>query len=263
MSALLEYLAAVGCALLALAAAPLPKRWWDSLEALPIRRAAALSGLATAAAGLVMGGRGLLAYLGRASNAAIDATIELTARQARGEAPLTDVTTFDLQRLSIFSFVAFVLFTPLGLLALYLVVSGVVRAASSWVEQPLGDPLLTGLDAALSRASRRLRRRSADASRKRQEGPEVPDRLFTGAWAGLEGVDYVVVASRRKPDWTAGTFVITRDKWYTLGEPFDMQLPQGLRTVYPLTEQKVAEVLRRGVPYELPLLSSAPRRRGV
>ena len=105
-----------------------------------------------------------------------------------------------------------------------------------------------------------MRGRRAEAVRHRAEGPVVADRLYTGDWAGLEGVDFVVVASRRKPDWTRGTFVITSDKWYTLGDPFDLHLPQGLRTVYPLTEQKVMEVLRRGVAYELPpLFTARPR----
>ena len=47
----------------------------------------------------------------------------------------------------------------------------------------------------------------------------------------------------------------------TLGEPFDRPLPQGLRTLYPLTAQTLgADVLRKGVSYELPPLSPAPTR---
>jgi hypothetical protein len=257
---LCDYLAAGVRAVLAVAVGLLPARHWEAFESLPVRAATIVSGYATTVAGLVIGGRGLAAYLRRAGDAAIDATIELTARQVRGEVPATDVTTWDLQRLSIFSFVAFVLFTPLGLFALYLVLSGAVRAIAGWVEQPIGDPLLTGLDNVAMRTTRSIRARRAEAHRNRAEGPDVADRLFSGEWAGLQSVDYVVVASRRKPDWVAGTFVITSDKWYTLGEPFDMHLPDGLRTIYPLTEQKVTEVLRRGVAYELPPLSRPPRR---
>jgi hypothetical protein len=262
MSALLAYIDGIFRALLAVPAALLPRHYWNSLETLPVERAAPVSGILTFVSGFFVGGRGLLSYLNRAASASIDATFELAARQSRGEAPAApDVTTWDLQKLSIFSFVAFFLFTPLGLLSLYLIFSGAARAVSSWIGQPVGDPLLTGIDGLWKRTSRRVRTRRATAARVRAEGPEVPDRLYTGDWAGLQGVDFVVVSSRRKADWTRGTFVITSDKWYTLGEPFDLQLPQGLRTVYPLTEQKVTEVLRRGVQYELPPLSRGSRPR--
>jgi hypothetical protein len=72
-------------------------------------------------------------------------------------------------------------------------------------------------------------------------------------------VDYVVVAARRKPGWTKGTWVVTNDGWFTLGEPFDRPMPNGLRTVYPLTLQtSTLEVLRKGVSYELPPLRKTP-----
>ena len=258
MTALLAYVAGIGRALLAVPVALLPQRYWESLDLLPVRQASHASGLLTTTGGLYLGGRGLIAYLNRAADASISATFDIAARQSRGESPAgVDVTTWDLQRLSVFSFVAFVLVTPLGLFATYLVLSGLLRAVSGVFDQPIGDPLATGLDALVRRVTGRRRARRAAAARLRAEGPEVPDRLRTGGWAGLEGVDYVVVASRRKPGWTRGTFVITSDRWYTLGEPFDMKLPQGLRTIYPLTEQRVADVLRRGVPYELPPLASA------
>jgi hypothetical protein len=259
MSAFLTYLGGILRALLAVPAAFLPRRHWNSFDSLPVERAAPASGVLTMLGGLYAGGHGLIAYLNRAANASIDGTFNLIGRQSRGEAPPSaDITTLDLQTLSVFSFFGFLLFTPLGLLSLYLALSGAARAISGWFEQPFGDPLLTGVDAAGVRTSRLARTRRADAARARAEGAEVPDRLYTGDWAGLEGVDFVVVASRRKPDWTRGTFVLTSDKWYTLGEPFDLLLPQGLRTVYPLTEQKVTEVLRRGVRYDLPPLSRAP-----
>ena len=67
----------------------------------------------------------------------------------------------------------------------------------------------------------------------------------------------MVVAARRKPGWVTGTWVITNDGWFTLGEPFDRPTPNGLRTVYPLTLQtSTLEVLRKGVSYELPPLRS-------
>ena len=261
MRAFLDYLAGIARALLAVAWALLPQRYWNTLESLPVERACWFSGLATLAVGLFVGSRGLLAYLDRASRASVDAAFELAVRQVQGKAAGPDITTWDLQQLSIFSFVAFLLFTPLGVFSLYLVFSGAARVISSWI-RPAGGRSVA------DRARRDLRGEAFGAPgaaadrghpppRRRAGGARPP---VHGAWAGLEGVDLVVVASRRKPDWTRGTFVITSDKWYTLGEPFDLHLPQGLRTIYPLTEQKVMEVLRRGVAYELPpLFTARPR----
>ena len=45
--------------------------------------------------------------------------------------------------LSIFTFL---LLTPTGWLTLYLIGSGGVRAAAGWFDDPVGDPILTGLD---------------------------------------------------------------------------------------------------------------------
>jgi len=44
------------------------------------------------------------------------------------------------------SFFSFLLLTPKGWLTLYLAVSGAVRAAGSWFDDPIGDPILTGVD---------------------------------------------------------------------------------------------------------------------
>jgi hypothetical protein len=70
--------------------------------------------------------------------------------------------------------------------------------------------------------------------------------------------DYVVLASRKKPDWTAGAIIITETEWYKLGVPFDIETPAGLRTAYPLSKMETVEVLRRGIRYELPRLSRRP-----
>jgi hypothetical protein len=72
----------------------------------------------------------------------------------------------------------------------------------------------------------------------------------------------VIVASRRKPDWQPGVFIITAEKWYRVGESAERQMPGGLRMFYPLTEITDHEVLRRGVPYELPPLSGSASKSG-
>lgn len=262
---MVEYLTALLRGLAAVPAGLLPRRYWERvLYRLPISRLALVSALLTFLTGGFIGARGFLDYATRAAGAANQAMLEIAARQNAGQLPAGEpITTAAPVAFSILSLVAFALFTPLGLFATYLTVSGFVRAASSLVDEPFGDPILTGVDALVRRSSARAVAASRRRARARAEGPETPDRLYTGEWAGLSGVDYVVVSSRRKPGWDAGAFVITSDKWYTLGTPFDMRLPEGLRTVYPLTEQRVNEVLRRGVRYELPPLERTGRRGGA
>lgn len=219
------------------------------------------SALVTMVAGGVAGARGFIDYARAAASAANDATWELAARQIRGEIPPdVEITTAGPVAISALSLVAFLFFTPLGLFSLYLAASGAVRLVSAWVDDPFGDPILTGLDRLLNRTGRRMTESHRRRARERAEGPEVPDRLFTGEWAGMPDVTCVVVSSRRKAGWTRGVFVITSGPWYTLGEPFDLELPEGLRTVYPLREQTTNEVLREGVRYELPRLETARRR---
>lgn len=248
-------------AVLAAGAALLPPRHWPSFDRLPIRMMAGPSALATAVFGLVIGARGFVAYETAAADAATVAALETAARQLRGVAPAgPPITTLTPQLLSIASVIGFVLFTPLGLAATYLVVSGVFRVAAIVVDDAAGDPLLTGLDALVASLRRRSRSAVTRWIRTREEGPDRGDRLFTGEGAGLPGIDCVVVASRRKPDWTAGTTVMTSDGWYRLGEPFDARLSFGLRTVYPLTKLETSEVLRKAVRYELPPLQRGPGR---
>jgi hypothetical protein len=252
----LASLAAIALHLLAIPASILPKRWWHHLEVVPIGRMAAVGGIVTAGAGFFLGVHWMIAYSWRAAGAAADATLAVAQRQlARGGSEADWISTTPMQHLSALSFFAFILFTPLGWFSTYLVVSGVYRAIASSVEDPFGDPILTGADAMFARAWRTSCAARKRRARERLEGPELPDRLCKGDWAKLPAVDYLVVASRRKPGWTRGTFVITSAGWYRLGEPFDLRLPEGLRTVYPLTLLKTNEVLRRGVAYELPALS--------
>jgi len=56
--------------------------------------------------------------------------------------------------------------------------------------------------------------------------------------------------------------VTTDDGWFVLGEPFDRPMPNGLRTIYPLTTQNTLEAVRKSVPYQLPpLRPNTPKRR--
>ena len=130
--------------------------------------------------------------------------------------------------------------------------------SSSAPSRPHGDPILTLIDSTwrgLLKKQHVTRQRNDWLALERDD---EPDRRYDGEWAGLPGVDFVIVSARRKPGWTKGTYVVTTDGSFVLGDPYDRPMPNGLRTVYPLTEHKTLEVLRRGVSYELPPLRRNP-----
>jgi len=238
----------------------LPRRRWQAFPALSIERLAWLSGLATLLAGVALGAAGFFDYLPRIASAANDLTFALAERQLSGQLPGTDeVSTALPVGLSALSFLGFLLFTPAGLAASYLAVTGLLRAVSASVEDPLGDPILTGLDHAIAGGWRRWRDSATRKAREELEGPEMPDRLMPAAWAGVADAEFVVVSSRRKPGWEAGAAIATDAQWYKLGTPFDLSLPDGLRTIYPLGPFAMGDVARRTVEYELPRLERPAR----
>ena len=225
--------------IVALPFALLPKRRWDDWN-LPIQNVVLASSLLTCLGGAALGITGFFAHM-----AAIVASAEWTPP------PLMMAAYF-----------GYVFFTARGLISLYLTLSGFVRCAAWLVDEPIGDPIIGGLDAVISGSRQSHRLRVERDARGRLEGADEPDRLHDGAWAGVPEATYVVVAARRKPGWTSGTWVITNDGWFTLGEPFDRPTPHGLRTVYPLTLQTTTlDVLRKGVSYELPPLRPPASRR--
>jgi hypothetical protein len=224
---------------IALAFALLPRRRWDSFD-LPIDNVALPSALLTCLGGAALGINGFFTHM-----AGVLAQREWTA-------PPFMVAIF----------FGYVFFTPIGVFSIYLTISGLIRAVSGYIGEPLGDPILTGVDTLLSRTRSSHRERMERVRRERLEGTDEPDRRYDGEWAGLANVDFVIVAARRKPGWTKGTWVITHDGWFTLGDPYDRPLPNGLRTIYPLTLQTTTlDVLRKGVSYELPPLRSSTRPR--
>ena len=251
LSGVIRFVAAIPASLL-------PRHYWRRLEtAVPVSRAALASGVASIFAAAAIAIPAFLRYTEATSLIAVDAMLRATGWRAApaGEATPSSDAAVAAWFSGYLSPVAFLFFTPLGLLSAYLLVTGWFRAVSAYVDDARGDPVLTVADAAARRIWTRSRARRAQRNREALEGPEVPDRLVSGRAAGFPDADFVVVASRRKPDWQVGAFVVTADKWFRLGTPVDRQMPVGLRTLYPLTEITANEVLRRGVPYDLPSVS--------
>jgi iron(III) transport system ATP-binding protein len=87
---------------------------------------------------------------------------------------------------------------------------------------------------------------------EQNEALSMADRVVGAARFGIEGAVLVVVASRPKPDWTAGTVLDCGDRWLAVGEAVQRSLPVGLRILYPLADMPAASVFRKIVRYELP-----------
>jgi hypothetical protein len=232
----------------AMAAAFLPYRHWARLPtSVRVFDAAVVSGLATTFAGMAIGIPGFLEHAHATTSLGLDA--ELHQVFTNPSAGYSQGMVQGFAGLSIFTFL---LLTPMGWLTLYFVVGGTVRAAAAWFDDPVGDPILTGLDAIVSRGWANRRERTERGARASREGPEVPDRVVSSTAAGLPGCDLVVVSSRRKPGWERGVAVFTAEKCYRLGEPVERTVAGHLRTLYPLTEHVDFEAIRKSVQYELP-----------
>ncbi len=227
----------------------LPSRLWPRLPAsFSMVSAAFASGLVTCFLGAAIGIPGFLEHAHAMTSAGLDVAI---AHMYKTEVYRGDLVMGH-SGLSIFTFL---FLTPKGWLTLYLIVGGGLRMAAAWFDDPIGDPILTGLDALVVSRRTAAAAKGARASREAREGPEVPDRIVSSAAAGLPGCDFVVVSSRRKPGWDKGAVVFTQDGCYRLGEPVEQTIAGHLRSLYPLTAHADLEVIRRPLRYDLP----APR----
>ena len=241
----------------ALVANLMPRRfrleWGDRL---PITSTAGWSALATFFLAFAIGLPGLLRYATRAGSAVTDTMLATADAVNQGKASLGKMPEAYL--LSMLTLPAFLFFTPRGLVTLYLGASGLFRCLAFATGEPRGDPLIGGIDAGLRALRTRHRTRRDAELREAQEGPEVADVLLSGRDGGAPEAVYALVASRRKPGWSEGTFVLDGETRYRIGRPFDRRYAGGLRTVYPLLEVATAEVMRRIVRYGLPPPGAAP-----
>lgn len=214
---------------------------------MPTAPLAPVSAVATVAVGLLVGFDGFMRYAAR-----VGETMAPLATESGGG-------LFSIgMGISALSLPSFALLTPVGLASTYLFVSGVARGAMAVAGSPAGDPLLTLADAVIHPWLRERAREKAAAARSLLEGPEVADVLVTGAEAGIPEADWVVIASRLKPGWERGVFVVTTDRWWRIGSPRDRRGAEGLRALYPLHAVAAAEVMRRSVYYDHPGLSALP-----
>ena len=239
-------------AIVALLAAWLPYRRWGALPVwIPVARAAFASGVLTIFAGAAIGIPGFLEHAG----ANVSFLNQTLVDEARRNASV-DYNRGMVQGFAGLSIFTFLFLTPTGLLTLYLLGSGTARAGGAWFDDPIGDPILTGIDYAVAGGRDRRRREAERRHRETLEGPELPDRVVSASAAGLPGCDLVIVASRVKPGWERGVTVFTADAAYRIGEPVERTIAGRLRTLYPLTAHNDFEAVRKSVHYDLPPSSS-------
>lgn len=226
----------------AIPAAVLPYRLWRRLpDWLPLEAAAVVSGILTFLGGAAVGVPGFLEHA--------------AANVSLANAAMLSVDSFNrgaVQGFAGMSLYTFLLLTPKGWLTMYLGGSGAFRAIAAWFDDPVGDPALTGLDEILWRSRERWTTTHARDTREALEGAEIPDRVVSSATAGIPGCDFVIVASRRKPGWERGVVVYTATACYRIGDPVERTIAGNLRTLYPLTEHKDLEAVRKSVNYDMP-----------
>ncbi|HQZ17793.1 MAG TPA: hypothetical protein PLD86_13045 [Vicinamibacteria bacterium] len=225
----------------------LPVRYWQEM-----RRGAYLSILLTAALGVRIGYAG---FFERASKAGQEgAALALKLGAPGGGVKGMDQTEAVAAALmgNALTPLAFFLFTPLGWLADYLVISAVFRGFTLAVDNPWGDPLLTLIDNAVRGKRADTLAKQQAAEREVAEGPEVPDVILEcRKFAGKEA-DFVVVASRRKEGWTLLTTVVADSVRLRVGDPLERNVNGLLRTCYPLKVIRDLQVDRRIVHYDWP-----------
>ena len=225
----------------------LPRRYWEDT-----RRGAIVSIFLTFAIGIVVGLRGLVAYVGVQAQEGARIALEVGASGGVKGLDQTAQMSAALQGMPLISALAFFLFTPTGWLADYLVLSAIFRGVTLAVDDPWGDPLLTGIDRVARDKRDQKRSRTEAEIRELAEGPEVPDQILEcRKFAGKEA-DYVVVASRRKHGWTLATTVVAESIRLRIGDPLEKTLEGKLRTCYPLRVIRDIQVDRRVVHYDWP-----------
>ena len=223
-------------------------------------KAALFSGIVELMASMAVAIPAYLAFAQASASQAVDAMLASNGWKTATNQSGATVSGAQLQWVSqFFGPLTFVVATPIGAVTFYLVITSIFRIITAWVDDPQGDPLLTIGDWLLFRQKEKREVRQKKELRESLEGAEVHDRLVTGAKAGIPDAELVVIASRVKAGWVKGAYIITSDKWYRLAEPVHRDTPNGLRTLYPMSEVRDHEVLRKGIEYELPTLTASDR----
>lgn len=224
----------------------LPARYWEDQ-----RNGAIISIFLTFATGIFVGLRGLIAYATRAADEAAKLVLQVGASGPIGGGDQNAQLVAAMQS-PILAAIAFLMFTPTGWLADYLVISAVFRGITLAVDNPWGDPIIEGVDRLVRDKSAELKAKKEGDARELAEGPEVPDKVLECKKFAAKDADYVVVSSRRKTGWTSATTVIADSVRLRIGDVREITIEGLLRTCYPLKIIRDLQVDRRIVHYRWP-----------
>jgi hypothetical protein len=212
----------------------------------PASGSAVAAGVLTTLLGGVIGLVGFIDYAQEIASTINDLALT-TPGVAAGPEEFSTLTLQGITGASAFWFFV----TPRGLAAIYLALTGIVRALSATFGEPSGDPLLTRVDRIVQNVRARAIAARDGCARTSLEGPEVPDRVVRGDKLQIDA-DLVIVSARRKLGWDQGTIVRAGDRWFRIGRIEEHVFDGRLRTLYPLAELRDHGVIRRLVEYELP-----------
>jgi len=127
----------------AVVAGAAPRRLWHRLEPpLPLAATAVPAGLFTFVLGFIIGVPGFFAYAEAAADTNNTWMLQNISRVAAKDANYLTTGPVAISLLTLF---AFLFLTPLGLLTTYLITTGALRAVSAMVDDPRGDPILSGV----------------------------------------------------------------------------------------------------------------------
>jgi hypothetical protein len=236
--------------MLGVLAALLPRRYWNRVElAWRVPPRPALSAIVTLVAALCVGGPAFVRHALQGSTHATALTMAIAGDQIRRPAD-HEVTSDFTQALTILSMVAFVA-TPVGLISLYLALSGALRTGCVYFDDPMGDPALTAIDTAVRRGAATTARIGRRLVQRFRFGREVPDRVTTGAAVGNPKAEVAVLSARPKDQWTVGTMVIASNVCYRIVEIGERPLDGRVWMAYLLARKTDAGIVRRTVRYNL------------
>jgi hypothetical protein len=166
-------------------------------------------------------------------------------------APDQDAAVAAVQTLSLLSAINIV-FTPVGFLIVYLTGSAALRLFGAYIGEPSGDPVLAFVDMLMRHVRRRLRVAWSAMRDRADYGPQDADQVMNARDVDYAaGADVVVIASRPKVEWAAGTVVLSDDGYYSVLNPFVISVDGHKRIVYPLKRKRDFEIIRKAFRYNL------------
>jgi len=243
--------------ILGVAGATLPKRWWPMLDDyIPVTESASIAAILTILIAGVIGVPGFISHVTEQVSLNNRAILAAAEDQASRPASAETVSERDWGRMFVgvsgLSVFTFIFLTPAGWASTYLGISGTWRGIAAAVDDPFGDPILTGLDSLVRGGVRRIRSDVTRTRRETLEGPAVADRVVRGPDIGVAEAELVIVCARRKPLWDVGTVVDTGEHWFRVSSIEERTIGGRLRTLYGLTEHRDSGAIRRAVRYDMP-----------